>query len=186
MSDTETAETSGDEEDRSLLLADDDEHFSVRTRRLLEARGFRVVWAESLVEARLRIEAEPPAFAVLEARIGEGAGLSLIGDLLAHRPDCRLVVLTAFGSIANAVAAVKLGAVDYMTKPADPEDLTAALLGKALVKGAAFRPMSADRARWEHIHRVLEHYGYNISETARKLGLHRRTLQRILAKRAPF
>jgi len=109
----------------------------------------------------------------------------VIEALLCRRPDSRAVVLTAFGSIANAIAAVRLGAADYLTKPANGEDLTAALLGHAPANGMALKPMTADRARWEHIHRVLEFSGYNISEAARRLGLHRRTLQRILAKRAP-
>ncbi|MFM1959189.1 MAG: hypothetical protein RL588_706 [Pseudomonadota bacterium] len=168
-----------------LLLADDDELHAARTRRALEARGFQVTWARSLAEARSVVQDGAPGFAVLEMRLPDGAGLGLIETLLHHRPDGRAVVLTAFGSIANAVAAVRLGAADYLTKPADPDDLAAALLGRAPPGGLVLRPMTADRARWEHIHRVFEFCGNNVSETSRKLGMHRRTLQRILAKRAP-
>lgn len=185
MSATETAAPEAPPETRPLLLVDDDELHAIRTTRALEARGFQVTWARNLAEARAAVEAEPPAFAVLEMRLTDGAGLSLIEVLLSRRSDTRAVVLTAFGSIANAVAAVKLGATDYLTKPADGEDLAAALLGEGGGGGSALKPMTADRARWEHIHRVLEFCGYNISEASRRLGLHRRTLQRILAKRAP-
>lgn len=188
MSATETAEhvePAESQEGRPLLLVDDDELHCIRTGRALEARGFQIVRARNLAEARRVILLEPPAFAVLEMRLRDGLGLSVIEALLCRRPDSRAVVLTAFGSIANAIAAVRLGAADYLTKPANGEDLTAALLGHAPANGMALKPMTADRARWEHIHRVLEFSGYNISEAARRLGLHRRTLQRILAKRAP-
>ena len=185
MSATDTAEPVAPQEVRPLLLVDDDELHSARTTRLLEARGFQVTWARNLAETRPILLAEPPAFAVLEMRLNDGAGLSLIEALVHQRPDSRIVVLTAFGSIANAVAAVKLGAADYLTKPADGDDLTAALLGQPTSGGTAPKPMTAHRARWEHIHRVLEFSGHNISEASRRLGLHRRTLQRILAKRAP-
>lgn len=185
MSAMDTAEPEGTPEDRPLLLVDDDELHAARTTRTLEARGFRVTWVRNLAEARAALQAEAPAFAVLEMRLTDGAGLSLIEALLARRPDSRAVVLTAFGSIANAVAAVKLGAADYLIKPADGDDLAAALLGETPAGGVMLKPMTADRARWEHIHRVLEFCDHNISEAARRLGLHRRTLQRILAKRAP-
>ena len=185
MSVIDTAEPEATPEDRPLLLVDDDELHAIRTTRTLEARGFRVTWARNLAEARASLQVEAPAFAVLEMRLTDGAGLSLIEALLTHRPDSRAVVLTAFGSIASAVAAVKLGAADYLTKPADGDDLAAALLGQAPAGGVMLKPMTADRARWEHIHRVLEFCDHNISEASRRLGLHRRTLQRILAKRAP-
>jgi two-component system response regulator RegA len=185
MSATETAEPPEPEAALPLLLVDDDELHALRTTRSLEARGFRVTWARSLAEARASLQAETPGFAVLEMRLPDGAGLGLVEALLDGRPDGRAVILTAFGSIANAVAAVKLGAADYLTKPADPDDLVAALLGHPPAGGLVLRPMTADRARWEHIHRVFEFCGHNVSETSRKLGMHRRTLQRILAKRAP-
>lgn len=168
-----------------LLLADDDELHAARTSRALEARGFRVIWARTLAEARVVVQDCAPGFMVMEMRLPDGAGLGLIEALMAERPDGRAVVLTAFGSIANAVAAIRLGAADYLTKPADPDDLVAALLGRAPEGGLHLRPMTADRARWEHIHRIYELCGANISETSRRLGMHRRTLQRILAKHAP-
>ena len=195
MTSTETPEGPGsdqaqDPEDAgaeglSLLLADDDELHAARTTRALEARGFRVTWTRSLAEARASIQDGAPGFLVMEMRLPDGSGLGLIEALLERRPDSRAVVLTAFGSIANAVSAVKRGAADYLTKPADPEDLVAALLGRPPAGGLHMRPMTADRARWEHIHRVLEFCGHNVSETSRRLGMHRRTLQRILAKHAP-
>ena len=185
MSAIDTAEPLEPQGDLSLLLVDDDEPHLARTTRALEAKGFKVACARNLSEARTAILIAPPAFAVLEIRLTDGQGLSVIRALLNHRPDSRAVVLTAFGSIATAVAAVKLGAVDYLTKPADGNDLTAALMGQPLASGITPKPMTAHRARWEHIHRVLVLCNHNISEASRRLGLHRRTLQRILAKRAP-
>lgn len=182
---TDTAEAEPLEVLGELLLVDDDALHALRTARGLEARGFQVTCAGSLAEASTLIEAHAPGFAVLEMRLVDGTGLSLIELLLGRRPDARAVVLTAFGAIASAVPAIRLGAADYLTKPADLDDLTAALLGQAPPAGLVLRPMTADRARWEHINRVYEFCGRNVSETARRLGLHRRTLQRILAKRAP-
>lgn len=104
----------------------------------------------------------------------------------ANRPDSRIVVLTGYGAIATAVAAVKIGATDYLSKPTDANDVTAALLaGEASLPPPPENPMSADRVRWEHIQRVYELCDRNVSETARRLNMHRRTLQRILAKRSP-
>ena len=185
MSTDESTATPAPEVLGDLLIVDDDDLHVLRTRRALEARGFQVASARSLKEALAAIESAPPAFVLLEIRLADGMGLVLVEDLLARRPDARAVVLTAFGSIASAVAAIRLGVSDYLTKPADAGDLAAALLGEAPAGGLVLRPMTADRARWEHIHRVYEFCGANVSETARKLGLHRRTLQRILAKRAP-
>lgn len=128
----------------------------------------------------------PPAYAVLDLRLEDGSGLSVVELLTKHRPDCRIVMLTGYGAIATAVAAVKAGAIDYLAKPADPEDIVKALLAAPDDKPAPpENPMSADRIRWEHIQRVYELCGHNVSETARRLNMHRRTLQRILAKRAP-
>ncbi len=171
--------------DRTLLIADDDAAFRNRIARALELRGFIVTAVGSVAEA-LAQTARPPAFAVLDLRLGDGNGLELVGPLRQARPDIRIVVLTGYGNIATAVAAVKEGAVDYLAKPADADDVTDALLaptGELALPPE--NPMSADRVRWEHIQRVYELCNRNVSETARRLNMHRRTLQRILAKRAP-
>jgi two-component system response regulator RegA len=171
--------------DRTLLLADDDAAFRNRIARALELRGFIVIAVGSVAEA-LAQTAKPPAFAVLDLRLGDGNGLELVGPLRQARPDIRIVVLTGYGNIATAVAAVKEGAVDYLAKPADADDVYQALVAPSNAKAPPpENPMSADRVRWEHIQRVYELCNRNVSETARRLNMHRRTLQRILAKRAP-
>ena len=171
--------------DRTLLIADDDAAFRNRIARALEQRGFIVTAVGSVAEA-LAQTARPPAFAVLDLRLGDGNGLELVGPLRQARPDIRIVVLTGYGNIATAVAAVKEGAVDYLAKPADADDVYAALTQRPGEKAEVpENPMSADRVRWEHIQRVYEMCERNVSETARRLNMHRRTLQRILAKRAP-
>ena len=171
--------------DRTLLIADDDAAFRNRIARALELRGFIVTSVGSVAEA-LAQTARPPAFAVLDLRLGDGNGLELVGPLRQARPDIRIVVLTGYGNIATAVQAVKAGAVDYLSKPADADDVARALLAKADTSPPPpENPMSADRVRWEHIQRVYQQCGYNVSETARRLNMHRRTLQRILSKRAP-
>ena len=130
--------------------------------------------------------ARPPAYAVVDLRLEDGNGLDVVEALRAKRPDCRIVVLTGYGAIATAVAAVKIGATDYLSKPADANDITAALLAdEEEMPPPPENPMSADRVRWEHIQRVYELCDRNVSETARRLNMHRRTLQRILAKRSP-
>ncbi|HWA01151.1 MAG TPA: ActR/PrrA/RegA family redox response regulator transcription factor [Caulobacterales bacterium] len=174
------------EGDKSLLLLDDDAAFRTRLGRALEQRGFEVRSAASVAEASAIAAKEPPAYAVLDLRLDDGSGLSVVEALKKSRPDCRVVMLTGYGAIASAVAAVKAGAVDYLAKPADPEDIVKALLAAPDHKPEPpENPMSADRIRWEHIQRVYELCGHNVSETARRLNMHRRTLQRILAKRAP-
>ncbi|QCK85395.1 ActR/PrrA/RegA family redox response regulator transcription factor [Phreatobacter aquaticus] len=172
--------------DRSLLIVDDDRPFLQRLSRAMEARGFAVTSADSVADGLSAVAANPPAFAVVDMRLGDGNGLDVISALKAARPDARGVILTGYGNIATAVTAVKLGAVDYLAKPADADEVFAALM--ALVRTTTElpeNPMSADRVRWEHIQRIYELCGRNVSETARRLGMHRRTLQRILAKRAP-
>jgi two-component system response regulator RegA len=173
-------------EDRSLLLVDDDEPFVKRLAKAMEKRGFLPETAESVAEGKAIALARPPAFAVVDLRLEDGNGLDVVETLRERRPDCRIVVLTGYGAIATAVAAVKIGATDYLSKPADAHDITSALLsrGEALPPPPD-NPMSADRVRWEHIQRVYELCDRNVSETARRLNMHRRTLQRILAKRSP-
>ncbi|QRG08028.1 ActR/PrrA/RegA family redox response regulator transcription factor [Xanthobacter dioxanivorans] len=173
-------------EDRSVLIVDDDRSFLQRLARAMEARGFEVATAETVADGLARVEASAPAYAVVDMRLGDGTGLDVISALKKHRPGARAIVLTGYGNIATAVTAVKLGAVDYLAKPADADDVVAALLASADHKPTPpENPMSADRVRWEHIQRVYELCGRNVSETARRLSMHRRTLQRILAKRAP-
>jgi two-component system response regulator RegA len=172
--------------DRTLLLVDDDESFVKRLAKAMEKRGFVTDTAQSVVEGRAKARAHPPAYAVVDLRLEDGNGLDVIETLRERRPDCRIVVLTGYGAIATAVAAVKIGAVDYLSKPADANDVTSALLARGEVMPLPpENPMSADRVRWEHIQRVYEMCDRNVSETARRLSMHRRTLQRILAKRSP-
>jgi two-component system response regulator RegA len=172
--------------DKTLLLLDDDGPLRTRLGRALESRGFEPTLAESVADALSAVRAKAPAFAVLDMRLEDGSGLKVVEALRDARPDARIVMLTGYGNIATAVAAVKAGAVDYLSKPADADDVAKALLAQAGDRPAPpENPMSADRVRWEHIQRVYELCGHNVSETARRLNMHRRTLQRILAKRAP-
>jgi two-component system response regulator RegA len=172
--------------DRTLLIVEDDKSFLQRLARAMEGRGFTVATAESVAEGLMQLKIGSPAFAVVDMRLGDGNGLEVISALKRRRPDARALILTGYGNIATAVNAVKLGAVDYLAKPVDADDVVAALL--ALDGNPAQppeNPMSADRVRWEHIQRIYELCSRNVSETARRLNMHRRTLQRILAKRAP-
>jgi len=172
-------------EDKTLLLLDDDNALRTRLGRALESRGFVVTLAASLAEAREALKTTLPAFAVLDMRLEDGNGLKIVEAIRDRREDARIVMLTGYGAIATAVAAVKAGAVDYLQKPADADDVVKALLATGEAPEPPANPMSADRVRWEHIQRVYELCDHNVSETARRLGMHRRTLQRILAKRAP-
>lgn len=172
--------------DRSLLILDDDRPFSTRLARAMEARGYNVHMAESVAEGVAAVDREPPAFAVVDMRLGDGNGLDVIARLKERRPEARGVVLTGYGNIATAVTAVKLGAFDYLAKPADADEIHGTLMAQPGERAdPPENPMSADRVRWEHIQRVYELCQRNVSETARRLNMHRRTLQRILAKRAP-
>jgi len=183
MTDVVTAELPAD---RTLLIVEDDKSFVQRLARAMETRGFVVTTAETVADRLRQVEAAPPAFAVVDMRLGDGNGLDVISALKNRRPEARGIILTGYGNIATAVNAVKLGAVDYLAKPADADDVATALLAAADGKPTPpENPMSADRVRWEHIQRVYELCGRNVSETARRLNMHRRTLQRILAKRAP-
>ncbi len=172
--------------DRTLLLVDDDEVFVKRLAKAMEKRGFLPETAGSVAAGRAIATARPPAYAVIDLRLEDGNGLDVVEILRERRPDSRIVVLTGYGAIATAVAAVKIGASDYLSKPADANDITNALLSKGdALPMPPENPMSADRVRWEHIQRVYEMCERNVSETARRLSMHRRTLQRILAKRSP-
>ncbi|VTZ27535.1 Photosynthetic apparatus regulatory protein RegA [Methylocella tundrae] len=173
-------------QDRSLLIVDDDKPFLARLTRSMESRGFVVRTAGSVAEGLEAIAQSPPAFAVIDMRLGDGNGLDVIVDLKTKRPDARGIILTGYGNIVTAVTAVKFGAFDYLAKPADADEIYHALLATQNDKvELPENPMSADRVRWEHIQRIYELCGRNVSETARRLNMHRRTLQRILAKRAP-
>ncbi|MBW4706692.1 ActR/PrrA/RegA family redox response regulator transcription factor [Roseobacter sp. YSTF-M11] len=173
-------------EDKSLLLVDDDEPFLRRLAKAMEKRGFLVETAESVAAGSAIATARPPAYAVVDLRLEDGNGLDVVEILRERRPDARVVVLTGYGAIATAVAAVKIGATDYLSKPADAADIVNALLANGDdLPPPPENPMSADRVRWEHIQRVFELCDRNVSETARRLNMHRRTLQRILAKRSP-
>jgi len=171
--------------DRTLLLVDDDAAFVARLARAMEKRGFQPETAESVAAGKIAAATRPPAYAVVDLRLGDGNGLDVVEALRERRPDCRVVVLTGYGAIATAVAAVKFGATDYLSKPADADDIANALLSRGESPPPPSNPMSADRVRWEHIQRVYELCERNVSETARRLSMHRRTLQRILAKRSP-
>jgi two-component system, response regulator RegA len=174
------------ESERTLLIVDDDAPLCQRLARAMERRGFVVATADSVAGGIAAAAASPPAFAVVDLRLGDGSGLDVVSTLQSARPGARIVMLTGYGNIATAVAAVKAGAIDYLPKPADADAVERALLA---LEGEAPEPpedpMSADRVRWEHIQRVFELCDRNVSETARRLKMHRRTLQRILSKHAP-
>jgi two-component system response regulator RegA len=172
--------------DKTLLIVDDDKPFLSRLARAMETRGFLVICAQSVAEGLAAIAKDAPAFAVIDMRLADGNGLDVISELKAKRPDARAIILTGYGNIVTAVTAVKLGAFDYLAKPADADEIYSALMATRHDKAELpENPMSADRVRWEHIQRIYELCGRNVSETARRLNMHRRTLQRILAKRAP-
>ncbi len=172
--------------DRTLLILDDDAPLRSRLRRAMEARDFFVVDAGSIAEGIEAVRQHMPAYAILDMKLEDGSGLTLVSELRKRRQDCRIIMLTGFGNIATAVAAVKAGALDYLPKPADPDQIAAALLQSGdRMPSPPSDPMSADRVKWEHIQRVYEQCGRNVSETARRLKMHRRTLQRILGKHAP-
>jgi two-component system response regulator RegA len=172
--------------DKTLLILDDDAPLRGRLRRAMEVRGFEVMDAGTVQEGVGMVRKTPPAYAILDMKLEDGTGLTLVQELRKKRADCRIVMLTGFGNIATAVAAVKAGALDYLPKPADPDQITAALTQSGdEMPPPPQDPMSADRVRWEHIQRVYEQCGRNVSETARRLRMHRRTLQRILSKHAP-
>jgi two-component system response regulator RegA len=172
-------------EEKTLLIVEDDLPFLRRLARAMERRGYDVHTAESAAQGLQSVHLKP-AYAVVDLRLGDGSGLDVVAALQAERPDVRAIILTGYGNIATAVAAVKAGAIDYLPKPADADQIEAALLATPeSPPPPPEMPMSADRVRWEHIQRVYEQCDRNVSETARRLRMHRRTLQRILAKHAP-
>jgi two-component system response regulator RegA len=182
---TDLSEAVADLPDKTLLVLDDDAPLRTRLGRALEGRGFQPTLVASVAEALSAVKLHAPAFAVVDMRLEDGNGLGVVEAIHAARPEARVIMLTGYGNIASAVAAVKAGAVDYLPKPADADDVVRALLARDDGPAPPENPMSADRVRWEHIQRVYELCGHNVSETARRLNMHRRTLQRILAKRAP-
>jgi two-component system response regulator RegA len=183
---TMDVETPGPGRHPTLLIVDDDRPFLQRLARAMEARGYAVETAETVAEGLVKVETVAPAYAVVDMRLADGNGLDVIEGLRRRNPDARAIILTGYGNIATAVSAVKMGAVDYLAKPADADEVHAALTRDPESRAEPpENPMSADRVRWEHIQRVYELCERNVSETARRLNMHRRTLQRILAKRAP-
>ena len=175
-----------DFDDKSLLIVDDDNPFRERLARAMDKKGFSVSQAEGVKKGIESVRSKKPAFAVVDLRLGDGNGLEVVKELQISNPSSRIIMLTGYGNIPTAVAAIKQGAIDYLAKPADAEDVEKALLADPSKKAQPpENPMSADRVKWEHIHRVFELCNRNVSETARRLKMHRRTLQRILSKRSP-
>ncbi len=176
-----------DFQDKSLLILDDDDPLRGRLSRAMEKKGFIVKEAKTVSEGLQIVKnSPPPGFALVDLRLEDGNGLDVVKELSKNKKDCRIVMLTGYGNLPTAVAAVKAGAIDYMAKPVDADDVEAALLASPESKAKPpENPMSADRVKWEHIHRVFELCNRNVSETARRLKMHRRTLQRILSKRSP-
>ena len=172
--------------DKSMLIVDDDNPLRDRLSRAMEKKGFKVFQASSVKQGINLAQNSPPAFAVIDLRLDDGSGLDIVKEIRKFKKDSRIVMLTGYGNIPTAVAAVKAGAIDYIPKPADAEDVENALLALPNLKAnPPENPMSADRVKWEHIHRVFELCDRNVSETARRLKMHRRTLQRILSKKSP-
>ena len=172
--------------DKSLLLVDDDNSFRERLARAMDKKGFKVTQAGSVKEGIDSIKTSNPSYAVVDLRLNDGNGLEVVKELQNSNSKSKIIMLTGYGNIPTAVAAIKEGAIDYLAKPADADDIEKALLADPKKKAPPpENPMSADRVKWEHIHRVFELCNRNVSETARRLKMHRRTLQRILYKRSP-
>ena len=175
-----------DYKDKSLLIVDDDNPFRERLARAMEKKGFVVTQAESVKKGINSLKITKPAFAVIDLRLNDGNGLEVVKEIQNLNNNSRIIMLTGYGNIPTAVAAIKHGAIDYLAKPADADDVEKALLADPKSKAQPpENPMTADRVKWEHIHRVFELCNRNVSETARRLKMHRRTLQRILSKRSP-
>ena len=175
-----------DYKDKSLLIVDDNNPFRERLARAMEKKGFVVTQAESVKKGIDSLKITKPAFAVIDLRLNDGNGLEVVKEIQSLNNNSRIIMLTGYGNITTAVAAIKHGAIDYLAKPADADDVEKALLADPKSKAQPpENPMTADRVKWEHIHRVFELCNRNVSETARRLRMHRRTLQRILSKRSP-
>ena len=172
--------------DKSLLIVDDDNPFRERLARAMGKKGFQVTQAEGVKKGIESLNLNKPAFAVVDLRLNDGNGLEVVKEIQKLNNSSRIIMLTGYGNIPTAVAAIKHGVIDYLAKPADADDIEKALLADPNKKAPPpDNPMTADRVRWEHIHRVFELCNRNVSETARRLKMHRRTLQRILSKRSP-
>ena len=172
--------------DNSLLIVDDDNPLRDRLSRAMEKKGFKVSQADSVKQGIICAKNSPPAFAVIDLRLNDGNGLAVVEEIQKLKKNSRIIMLTGYGNIPTAIAAIKAGAIDYIPKPVDADDVENALLASSESKAVPpENPMSADRVKWEHIHRVFELCNRNVSETARRLKMHRRTLQRILSKRSP-
>ena len=186
MTEVNTLKKISDFKDKSLLIVDDDNPFRERLARAMEKKGLIVTQAESVKKGISTVRLNKPAFAVVDLRLGDGNGLEVVKIIQTSNIDSRIIMLTGYGNIPTAVAAIKEGAIDYLAKPADADDIEKALLANSNTKPQPpENPMSADRVKWEHIHRVFELCNRNVSETARRLKMHRRTLQRILYKKSP-
>jgi two-component system, response regulator RegA len=186
MNNTNIIKKISESEDNSLIIVDDDNPFRERLARAMEKKGFKVTQAEGVKKGLECLKDKSPAFAVIDLRLGDGNGLEVVKQLQKSNTKSRIIMLTGYGNIPTAVAAIKEGAIDYLAKPADADDVEKALLADPNTKASPpENPMSADRVKWEHIHRVFELCNRNVSETARRLKMHRRTLQRILSKRSP-
>ena len=186
MKETPSGLKISDFEDKSLLIVDDDDPLRDRLARAMEKKGFQVRNAKTVENAIKLVQSSPPKFALVDLRLENGSGLDVVREINKLKKDSRIVMLTGYGNLPTAVAAVKSGAIDYMAKPVDADDVESALLAAPNSKAKPpENPMSADRVKWEHIHRVFELCNRNVSETARRLKMHRRTLQRILSKRSP-
>ena len=186
MTEPETTKNIKNYEDKSLLIVDDDNPFRERLARAMEKKGFMVTQAESAKKGIDSLKLKKPAFAVVDLRLNDGNGLEVVKEIQNLNTHSRIIMLTGYGNIPTAVAAIKHGAIDYLAKPADADDVEKALLADPKSKAQPpENPMTADRVKWEHIHRVFELCNRNVSETARRLKMHRRTLQRILSKRSP-
>ena len=186
MMESHTLKKLSEFKDKSLIIVDDDNPFRERLARAMEKKGFIVTQAESVKKGIICVKSTKPAFAIVDLRLGDGNGLEVVKEIQNLNIESRIIMLTGYGNIPTAVAAIKQGAIDYLAKPADAEDVEKALLADRNKKAQPpENPMSADRVKWEHKHRVFELCNRNVSETARKLKMHRRTLQRILSKRSP-